>query len=259
MSEPRVYVDIDLNEGAAATLGDAVYHHLIVVLRRIRGDAITLFNGRGGEYAATIDSVARRKLVVSIGSLRDVNRESSLPVTLAQAVSKGERMDYTIQKAVELGVTAIQPLITERVVVRLDAERWARKQEHWQSVATAACEQSGRTRVPKVAPVLDLNDWLTASPPEALRLVLAPDDGTRGQAPGAGSDSVRRSANQPVVLLVGPEGGFSELEVKLVDLTGFIGLALGPRVLRTETAGVVALAVLQSQWGDLGSALTQGQ
>lgn len=250
MTEPRVFVDADLNEGAPLTLGDAVYHHLIVVLRRIRGDAITLFNGRGGEYGATIETVAKRKLTARVLAFRDVNRESPLAVTLAQAVSKGERMDYTIQKAVELGVSAIQPLVTEHVVVRLDAERWARKQEHWQAIATAAAEQSGRTRVPKVAPVMDLNDWLTACPPEALRLVLSPT---------ATAGTVRRSASQPAVLLVGPEGGLSEIELKLVDLAGFAGLALGPRVLRTETAGVVALAVLQSQWGDLGSTLTQGK
>lgn len=250
MSEPRVYVDMDLAEGTSVTLGEAIYHHLVVVLRRIRGDAITLFNSRGGEYAAKIESVARRKLEVRVGELRDVNRESALSVTLAQAVSKGERMDFTIQKAVELGVTAIQPLLTDRVVVRLDAERWARKQEHWQGVAVAAAEQSGRTVVPKVAPVQDLRDWLTAMPAEGLRLVLSPT-----ATPG----SARRAPNQPVVLLVGPEGGFTELEVKLVDLVGFQGLALGPRVLRTETAGMVALAVIQSQWGDLGSALTQGK
>ena len=242
MSEPRVFVDMDLTDQTTVTLGDAVYHHLVVVLRRIRGDAITLFNGRGGEYSAKIETVARRKLTASIWAFKDVERESPLQVTLAQAVSKGERMDYTIQKAVELGVTAIQPLITEHVVVRLDAERWSRKQEHWQAGAIAACEQSGRTRVPAVAPVLDLNDWLTAVPPKALRLVLDP---------AAAQGAARRSVNQPVVLLVGSEGGFSELELKLVDLVGFAGLALGPRVLRTETAGVVALAVLQSQWGDL--------
>ena len=249
MSEPRVHVDVDLAEGARVTLGSDVYHHLVVVLRRIRGDAVTLFNGRGGEYPATIDSVDRRELTLRVGAPREISRESALPVTLAQAVSKGERMDFTIQKAVELGVTAIQPLLTDRAVVRLDAERWARKQEHWQSIATAAAEQSGRTVAPKVAPVLDLRDWLTALPPEALRLVMSPT---------AVQKAVRRAANQPVVLLVGPEGGLSESELQLVDLMGFTGLALGPRVLRTETAGMVALAVLQSQWGDLGSALTKG-
>ena len=241
-SEHRVYVDMDLADQATVTLGEEAYHHLIVVLRRIRGDAITLFNGRGGEYAATIEAVGKRKLEARIVEFRNVERESALHVTLAQAVSKGERMDYTIQKAVELGVSAIQPLLTERVVVRLDTERWARKQEHWQAVAIAAAEQCGRTRVPKVAAVMDMNDWLTACPPDALRLVLSPT---------ASPAALNRTDRQPVVLLVGPEGGMSEVEVKLADLAGFAGLPLGPRVLRTETAGVVALSILQSKWGDL--------
>jgi len=248
VTEPRLYVDMDLADQNTVTLGDEAYHHLIVVLRRIRGDAIVLFNGRGGEYPATIESVGKRKLEVRVTQFRDVDRESTLHVTLVQAVSKGDRMDYSVQKAVELGVTAIQPIVSEHVVVRLDAERWARKQEHWQGVAVAACEQSGRTRVPRVAPVQDLGDWLGTCPPEALRLVLSPL-----AAPAA----LKRAPGQPVVLMVGPEGGFSELELKLADLAGFVGLPLGPRVLRTETAGVVALSVLQSQWGDMGASLSQ--
>jgi len=248
VTEHRVYVDMDLAENATVTLGDEAYHHLVVVLRRIRGDALTLFNGRGGEYAATIETVGKRKLTARIAQFHDVDRESALPVTLVQAVSKGERMDYTIQKAVELGVSAVQPVLTDHVVVRLDAERWARKREHWQGVAVAAAEQSGRTRVPKVAPVVDLRDWLSAVPADALRLVLSP---TAAPAP------LERAAGQGVVLLVGPEGGLSEVELKLVDLAGFAGLAFGPRVLRTETAGVVALAVLQAHWGDLGASVTQ--
>ena len=249
MTEHRVYVDLDMTEGGTLTLGDAVYHHLVVVLRRIRGDAIVLFNGRGGEYAATIEKVGKRELQARIGAFRNVDRESPLAITLVQAVSKGERMDYTIQKAVELGVTAIQPVITDRVVVRLDAERWARKQEHWQGIAIAAAEQSGRTRIPRVAPVVDLNDWMQKAPTDAFRLILSLT---------VTPTVARRAPGQPIVLLVGPEGGWSEIERKLADLAGFAGLALGPRVLRTETAGVAALAVLQSQWGDMGASLTQG-
>lgn len=250
MSETRIYADIDLVDGAKVTLGEEAYHHLVVVLRRIRGDAIVLFNGRGGEHGATIEKVGKRELDVRIGPRRDVERESPLPITLVQAVSKGERMDYTIQKAVELGVTAIQPVITDRVVVRLDAERWARKQEHWQGIVVAACEQSGRTRIPRVAPVRDLNDWMPTCPPDAFRLILSLT---------VTPTVAKRAPGQPIVLLVGPEGGWSEIERKLADLAGFAGLALGPRVLRTETAGVAALAVLQSQWGDMGASLTQGK
>ena len=248
MTDTRIYADIDLVDGAKVTLGDEAYHHLVVVLRRIRGDAIVLFNGRGGEYPATIETVGKRQLGVRIGPLRNVERESPLAITLVQAVSKGERMDYTIQKAVELGVTAIQPVITDRVVVRLDAERWARKQEHWQGIVVSACEQSGRTRIPRVAPVRDLNDWMPTCPPDAFRLILSLT---------VTPTVARRAPGQPVVLLVGPEGGWSEIERKLADLAGFAGLALGPRVLRTETAGVTALAVLQSQWGDMGASPTQ--
>ena len=249
MADPRVHVDMELVAGTVVELPEQAYRHLVIVLRRIPGDAVTLFNGRGGEYAAKIDSIAKRNLMVRIEEFREVSRESPMPITLVQAVSKGERMDYTIQKAVELGVTAIQPVVTEHVVVRLDAERWARKQEHWQGVAIAAAEQSGRTMVPPVGPVLDLNDWMTKCPPDAFRLILSLT---------VKPTTMRRAPGQPIVLLVGPEGGWSEIERKLADLAGFAGLALGPRVLRTETAGVAALAVLQSQWGDMGASITQG-
>jgi 16S rRNA (uracil1498-N3)-methyltransferase len=250
MTEPRIYVDLDLRENEAVTLPEAAYHHLVVVLRRVRDDAVTLFNGRGGEYGVTIESLAKKTVTVRVREFRKVERESPLDITLAQAVSKGERMDYTIQKAVELGVTAIQPLVTDHVVVRLSAERWERKLEHWQSIAVGACEQSGRTRVPKIMPVLDLRDWLNALPANALKLVLSP-----GVTPAG---KVKRS-DEPVVLLVGPEGGLSDMEQKLSDLSGFTALALGPRILRTETAGVAALVMIQSMWGDIGAALAPGK
>lgn len=247
MSDPRVYVDQELAAGSVITLDPAAQHHLVVVLRRARGDDITLFNGRGGEYAARIDTVGKRELRVQVREFRDVARESPLAVTLGQAVSKGERMDYAIQKAVELGVVAIQPLVTDRVVVRLDDARWQRKHEHWRSVAVAACEQSGRTRVPDVAPVLDLHAWLPTLPAAGLRFVLG-----LGAPAGVPRPPFR---GQPVTLLVGPEGGLSEADVQLSQHAGFLPLALGPRTLRTETAGVVALSVMQSLWGDLAPGL----
>ncbi len=246
MTEPRVFVDLDLNEGGIVILPQQVHHHLVVVLRRGRGDKVILFNGRGGEYSAELHSAGSKSASVRVAEFRNVRRESPVHVTLAQAVSKGERMDYTIQKAVELGVTEIQPLVTDHVVVKLTEERWQRKQEHWQSVVIAACEQSGRTRVPKIAPVLDLRDWLPQCPPDALKLVLA-----------LGADTLMgdvRHKGEPVVLLAGPEGDFSDMEKHLADLSGFSSVSLGPRLLRTETAGVVALSVLQALWGDLGSA-----
>lgn len=243
MTEPRIYVDLELREGEAVTLPEAAYRHLVVVLRRVRDDPVVLFNGRGGEYGVTIESLAKKQVTVRVREYRAVSRESGLPITLGQAVSKGERMDYTIQKAVELGVTAIQPLVTDHVVVRLTPERWERKLEHWQSVAVAACEQCGRTVVPRIAPVLDLRDWLNRLPASAMKLVLSP-----GASPAA---TVKRR-DESVMLLVGPEGGLSDLEQKLVDISGFLALPLGPRILRTETAGMVALAMVQSLWGDLG-------
>lgn len=242
MSVPRVFVDMELTEGTAITLPEEAYRHLVVVLRRIKGDPVTLFNGRGGEYGVVIESIAKRAVSARVMEFRDVDRESRLHVTLGQAVSKGERMDYAIQKAVELGVTEIQPLVTDHVVVKLNEERWARKLEHWQGVVVAACEQSGRTRLPKLLPVLDLRDWLNALPATTLKLKLSP---------GAARAASLRHQGQPVALLVGPEGGLSEHEENLADISGFTALSLGPRILRTETAGMVALAVVQSLWGDL--------
>lgn len=250
MSVPRVFVDMELTEGTAITLPEEAYRHLVVVLRRIKGDPVTLFNGRGGEYGVVIESIAKRAVSARVMEFRDVDRESRLHVTLGQAVSKGERMDYAIQKAVELGVTEIQPLVTDHVVVKLSEERWQRKLEHWQSIAVSACEQSGRTRVPRIAPVVDLRDWLNAVPAGAVKLVLAP-----GAAPG--TRLARRA--EPVLLLVGPEGGLSDMELKLADLSGFMPVPLGPRILRTETAGMVALAVIQSAWGDLGASFATGK
>lgn len=244
MSEPRVFVDLDLNEGESVSLPADVHRHLVVVLRRIRGDSVILFNGRGGEYSAELESVGKRAATARVVGYSKISRESPLNVTLAQAVSKGERMDYTIQKAVELGVAEIQPLVTDHVVVKLNEERWERKREHWQSIAVAACEQSGRTRVPKIAPVLDIRDWLPRCPPDALKLMLA-----------LGADTLmgeQKHRDEPVLLLVGPEGDFSDMEKHLADMAGFNSLSLGPRLLRTETAGVVALSVMQALWGDLG-------
>ncbi len=244
MSDTRIFVDLDLSEGETITLPAEAQHHLVVVLRRIRGDQVILFNGRGGEYRAELENVGKRTATARLLGFNEISRESRLSVTLAQAVSKGERMDYTIQKAVELGVTRIQPLVTDHGVVKLSEERWQRKQEHWQSIAIAACEQSGRTHVPKVAPVLDIRDWLTQCPPDALKLLLALDaDTLMGEL---------KHKDEPVVLLVGPEGDFSDIEKHLADLAGFSSLSLGPRLLRTETAGVVALSVMQALWGDLG-------
>ncbi|WP_439640303.1 16S rRNA (uracil(1498)-N(3))-methyltransferase [Nevskia sp.] len=239
----RIFVATALTAGAELDLPDEAARHVAQVLRMRTGEALTLFDGCGGEYAAVIVDAGRRDVRVRIDQHHPVDRESRLDVTLAQCVSKGDRMDYTIQKAVELGVSRIVPLLSERSVVKLDAERWDKKLEHWRGVAVSACEQSGRTRVPEVAAVQKLDAWLATPAEGRLRLVLAPTE----------SVSLRTlDAAAAIALLIGPEGGLSDAEIAAARRAGCIGIGLGPRVLRTETAGVATLAALQVLWGDLG-------
>jgi 16S rRNA (uracil1498-N3)-methyltransferase len=217
-------------------------HHVAHVLRLEAGDALTVFDGDGREYAAVLERVGKSGVTLRLGEPRAVDRESPIAVTLGQGISSGERMDYTIQKAVELGVTAIQPIAAERSVVRLSAERAGKRVAHWQGIVVAACEQCGRNRVPRVEPVRTLTDWLAALPVDALRLTLSP-----------GAALTLREIERPqasVVLLAGPEGGLSPREQADAAAAGFRPLKLGPRVLRTETAALAALAAMQVLWGD---------
>jgi 16S rRNA (uracil1498-N3)-methyltransferase len=237
----RIYVPLPLSGNTELTLPEAAARHVAQVLRMRAGEALTLFNGGGGEYDAVIETAERRVVSVRVGELRQIDRESTLAVTLAQCVSKGERMDYTIQKAVELGVTTIIPLLSARSVVKLDGERWEKKLEHWRGVAVSACEQSGRTRIPTVLAPQKLAHWL-AAPDGSPRLVLAPT---------AAVSLTAVPAAAAVSLLVGPEGGLSDEEIAAALRDRCTAITLGPRVLRTETAGVAALAVLQALWGDL--------
>jgi 16S rRNA (uracil1498-N3)-methyltransferase len=239
----RLFVDGDLAVGQSLALPDDAFRHWVQVLRARLGESVVLFNGRGGEYSATLKELNRRDATVAVESFIEVDRESTLQLMLAQAVSKGDRMDYTLQKAVELGVSTIQPLISERSVVKLDAERWDKKIEHWQGVVIAACEQSGRTRVPRLLPVLKLQAWLAQPLDAGLKLTLAPT------AKAAFRDIPRQTS---ACLLVGPEGGLSDTEIAHSENSGFSSVRLGPRVLRTETAGVAALSAMQALWGDLG-------
>jgi len=238
----RIFVAAALAAGSEIELPDAAARHVAQVLRMRAGEHIVIFNGTGGEFGAEIVLAERRNVRVRLSQLVEVDRESPLEVSLAQCVSKGERMDYTLQKAVELGVSRVLPLLSERSVVRIDAERWDRKLEHWRGVIHSASEQSGRTRVPEVRAVERLDAWLPASGP-GLKLVLAP-------AGGGGLRSLPVASE--LTLLVGPEGGLSEREIALAVRAGFTSMRLGPRVLRTETAGVAALAALQALHGDLG-------
>jgi len=220
-------------------------HHAVRVLRLKAGDAVVLFNGDGAEYAAIISEAGRDRLALEVTGRTAVDRESPLAVTLAQAVSGGERMDYTVQKAVELGAAAIQPLTAERSVVRLQGERAAKRTEHWQSVVVASCEQCGRNRLPQVLPLLAFDAYLAGQAARrdgALRLMLSPRS-------ARGLREFDRPAGA-IVLLAGPEGGFSPPEERAAGQAGFLPARLGPRVLRTETAAVAALAAIQTLWGD---------
>jgi 16S rRNA (uracil1498-N3)-methyltransferase len=206
------------------------------------GDRLTVFNGDGGEYAAAIVSAERREVTIDVAEFSDQDCESPLAIELGIAVSRGERMDWIVQKSTELGVTAIIPLLTERVEVKLNAERSAKRQHHWQQVAVSACEQCGRNRLPRIAAITSVAEWLPSARSD-LRLVLhhraAPAGESTAQTPGS------------VSLLVGPEGGLSDGEIAAAEAAGFNALQLGPRVLRTETAPLAALAMLQSRWGDM--------
>lgn len=220
-------------------------HHVARVLRLAAGAALTLFNGDGAEYDAVVTAVGKSAASVKIGERRPVDRESGLEIVLGQALSSGERMDYTVQKAVELGAAAIHPLAASRSVVRLDAERAAKRVAHWQSVAIAACEQCGRNRVPPVTPVATLESWLAqhgARHAGALRMLLSPLAETRLRDLPAPCGTI--------VLLAGPEGGFTPEEEARARTGGYTPVRLGPRVLRTETAAVAALAAMQALWGD---------
>jgi len=239
----RLYIDSQLREGLRLDLPHEAAHHAARVLRLRAGDEIVLFDGRGGEYPARIDAIERSRVAVSVGAHRAVERESPLEATLVQGVSSGERMDITVQKAVELGVRAIQPVLAEKSVVKLDAERADAKREHWRRVAISACEQCGRNRIPEVLPVMRLDEASRRLAPGGLRLLLSPHGGTRLRDALAGG-------RKEIILAIGPESGFSAEEEALLGAAGFGKVQLGPRVLRTETAASAALAALNALAGD---------
>jgi 16S rRNA (uracil1498-N3)-methyltransferase len=241
MNPPRFYCREAMAPGAHIELPEPVARHAIRVLRLPPGAPIVLFDGRGGEYEARIERIERDRVVAALGGWHDVERESPLEVTLVQAVQAGEKMDLTVQKAVELGVSHIVPVASRRSVARLAGERAARRVAHWQGVAAAACEQCGRNQVPQVAPLEKLEFWLARPAGNELRLILAPD---------AGQSLVDLPPAERVQLLVGAEGGLDPQEILAAGQVGFQAVGLGPRILRTETAGLAALAAMQALWGD---------
>ena len=240
---PRLFVDTELHPGSKLALAKAAAHHAARVLRLRDGDAVVLFDGRGGEYDARLCVPGRGRIGAETGQRRDVERESPLRVTLVQAVSSGDKMDFTIQKAVELGVAAVQPVLSLKSVVRLSAEREAKKLAHWRRIAIAACEQCGRNRLPVVRETMSVEAYCRAPGEASLRLLLSPEGKT-------GLKDIRQKIERAVTFGVGPEGGFSAEEGQMLQRAGFVPIRLGQRTLRTETAALAALAALNALAGD---------
>jgi len=242
---PRFYLPLPLTIGQRVTLPDTLAHH-IQVLRLVEGDTIFLFNGAGGQYAATLREVARRSASADIDSHQAVDVELPFAVTLAQALPEASKMDWIIEKAVELGVSAIEPLAAQRCVVRLSAERAEKKLAHWQAIIASAAEQCGRNRLAALAPPQDYKQWIARAPEVTQpRIILSP------RATESLASWARVQPPQAVTLVIGPEGGLSEAEEDLALRHGALALSMGPRVLRTETAGLAALATLNACWDAL--------
>ena len=244
MRQHRIFHEGPLEVGTEVGLSVDNGHYLRQVMRAKSGQLITLFNGAGGEYRATIQTIEKRECRVSVDQFIDREVESSLEITLLQGISKGDKMDFTVQKAVELGVNHVVPLLTERSVVKLDARRGQKKREHWQGIAIAAAAQSGRNRITTLAPIMKLSEYLlTANKGDTTRLMLSP-------SAKVGFNSIAQS--QAITLLIGPEGGLSDGEERAAIAAGFCAVRFGPRVLRTETAAIAAVGLIQGVWGDLG-------
>ncbi len=240
---PRFYCPQPLSLGSIVALPEAVAHH-VQVLRLAEGSLVTLFNGDGGEYSAVLSTIGKRSVhaEVKVHTPRDV--ELPFAVTLAQALPEGSKMDWIIEKAIELGVSGFQPLAAQRCVVRLSAERAEKKLAHWQGIIESASEQSGRNRLAQLAPLQDYKQWITQQDLHR-RIILTP------RAEQSLSDWARHQGPQAVTLVIGPEGGLSEAEEDLALRHGALPLAMGPRILRTETAALAAVSVLSAAWGGM--------
>lgn len=242
MLRPRFFTELRLEASATLSLEREPSRHIARALRMRPGDRLCLFNGTGVEAHAEVEDIRRDTVMVRVLELRKKSRESPLSITLAIALSRGDRMDTIIQKATELGVQRIRPMISERTGVRIDAARLAKKTTHWRKIAISACEQCGRNTIPELAAPCSFREVLDAGhPSDVLRLILHPGLAPEEPLPAACSD---------LCLLIGPEGGFSDAEVASALASGFRGLTLGPRVLRTETAPLTAVALAQTKWGD---------
>jgi 16S rRNA (uracil1498-N3)-methyltransferase len=241
MRNPRIYTGLALQADSHFDLEPGPSQHLARSLRMQVGDSLVLFDGRGGEYPTTISAVDKKRVSVTTGEHRAREVESPLAIHLGIAISRGDRMDWVVQKATELGVNTITPLLTERTEVKLKGERAEKKIAHWRQIAISACEQCGRNRIPDLAPLAALANWLPTTGADR-KLVL------HHRAINTGAPDVSPSS---IALLVGPEGGLSEAEIALAEVASFESMQLGPRVLRTETAPLAAIALLQAKWGDM--------
>lgn len=243
MRLPRFYTTQALNTGESIQLEASPSHHLLRVLRLQAGEPVQLFNGNGREYRAVLEASDGKLARLAVTAEHRPQRESGLHISLGQGISRGERMDLVVQKAVELGANRITPLWTRRSQVRLSGKRLDKRQDHWRGIVQAACEQSGRVLIPELQAATGLDKWLQAPPADTLRLVLDP-----------GADTTLHALQHPacVQVLIGPEGGFEEQEVEAAVAAGFQRIRLGARVLRTETAALATLAALQTLWGDFG-------
>lgn len=241
MRIPRIYTPHSLTAGQSLVLEDAAAHYLGKVLRMQPGRELVLFNGQGGEFQAQIADMGKKQVTIAIGEFSAADRESPLQLELAIGVSRGERMDWVLQKATELGVTRITPLLTERTEVKLAGERQDKKVLHWQHILISACEQCQRNTLPLLSEPRDLDDWL-AQVDAQHKFVLHHRDSN-----GLPDDTTVAS----VALLIGPEGGLSDHEIERARVKDFAPLTLGPRVLRTETAPIAAISLVQYRWGDL--------
>ena len=247
MRNPRIYQDRSLAIDDVIALSEEAFGHVIRVLRLKEGDKITLFNGQThqgmlGEYSAMLTDVSKKQAHAIIQDFTQVNNESPVNIHLGQGISRGDRMDFTLQKSVELGVSTITPIFTERCGVKLQGERLAKKTEQWQKIVISACEQSGRCVVPRVNQAIQLKDWL-AQQTTALKLNLHPK--------AKHSIMNMPETNDRVRLLIGPEGGLNDEEISQAAENGFTDVLLGPRVLRTETAALTAITALQCRFGDI--------
>lgn len=240
---PRLYCDLPLAAGAKIELPERAAKHVLALRLRV-GDPLTLFAGDGLEWSATLTLLSKRATEASVHQASAVDRESPLRIHLLQGVCAGDRMDLVLQKATELGVARIQPLVTARSIVRLSNDRQEKREQHWQNVAIAACEQCGRNRIPTVEPGLALRTYFATLPAGATRILLSPEGRLRLR------DLSPPASGEAIQVLIGPEGGLDPEERRLAQDLGFQAVAFGPRILRTETAPLAALAALQALFGD---------